>query len=127
MPADKSQKTEAPTPRRIKEAREKGQVAKSPDLSAWAGMLGAVVLLQVCVTRGASAMRGVLEDMGLAIAHPSQAGAMKFATDAAWKSAGIVAPMLARHDADRRRRRRSARSGCIRRSRSSSPTSAAST
>ena len=42
MPPDKSQKTEAPTQRRLKEARDKGQVAKSPDLSAWAGMLGAV-------------------------------------------------------------------------------------
>jgi flagellar biosynthesis protein FlhB len=94
VPADKSQKTEAPTPRRLKEAREKGQVAKSQDLSAWAGMLGAVVLLQVSITRGASSMRGVLHDMGRAIAHPDQASAMKFAVDAASKSAGIVVPML---------------------------------
>lgn len=94
MPPDKSQKTEAPTPRRIKEAREKGQVAKSADLSAWAGMLAAVVLLQVTVAHGASAMRGILEDMGLAIAHPSQAGATKFACDAAWKAVGILVPML---------------------------------
>ena len=56
MPPDKSQKTEAPTPRRLKEAREKGQVAKSADLSAWAGMLGAVVLLQVTVSRAATSL-----------------------------------------------------------------------
>ena len=92
--SDKSQKTEAPTPRRLKEARERGQVAKSPDLSAWAGMLVAVVLLQIVVTRGASTMRAVLYDMGQAIANPTQAGAMKFAADAAWKSVGVVAPML---------------------------------
>ena len=39
-------------------------------------------------------MRAVLQDMGLAIAHPSQPGAMKFATSAAWKAAGVLAPML---------------------------------
>ena len=44
MAADTSQKTEAPTPRRLKEGREKGQIAKSPDLSTWAGMLAAVAL-----------------------------------------------------------------------------------
>jgi flagellar biosynthesis protein FlhB len=94
VPPDKSQKTEQPTPRRIKEAREKGQVAKSADLSAWAGMLAAVILLQVTISRGATAMTSVIHDMGLAIAHPSQASAMQFATDAFWKSAGILAPML---------------------------------
>jgi len=57
-------------------------------------MLAAVVLIQVCVTRGATSMRGVLEDMGVAIAHPDQAGAMKFATGAARKGAGIIAPLL---------------------------------
>jgi flagellar biosynthetic protein FlhB len=92
--SDTSQKTEAPTPRRLKEGREKGQIAKSQDLSAWAGMLAAVVLIQVCVTRGASSMRAVLEDMGQAIAHPDQGGATKFAADAAWKGAGVVLPML---------------------------------
>jgi flagellar biosynthesis protein FlhB len=94
MAGDKSQKTEAPTPRRIKEGREKGQVAKSQDLSTWAAMLATIVLLQMTVARGASSMRAVLEDMRLAIAHPNQAGAMKFAADAAWKSVGVLTPML---------------------------------
>jgi flagellar biosynthesis protein FlhB len=92
--ADSSQKTEAPTPRRLKEGREKGQIAKSQDLSTWAAMLVSVVLLQICIKRGASSMSAVLQDMGQAIAHPDQAGAMKFATAAAWKGAGVVIPML---------------------------------
>ncbi len=37
MPQDSGEKTEAPTPRRLQEAREKGQVAKSMDLSAAIG------------------------------------------------------------------------------------------
>jgi len=38
MPADTGDKTEAPTPRRLQEARERGQVAKSMDLSAAIGL-----------------------------------------------------------------------------------------
>jgi flagellar biosynthetic protein FlhB len=91
---DKSQKTEAPTPRKIKEAREKGQVAKSQDLSTWAAMLATIVLLQMTVTRGAKAMTAVLQEMRLVIAHPDPSSAMKFAGASALKAAGVVAPML---------------------------------
>ncbi len=45
MPADSGDKTEAPTPRRLQEAREKGQVAKSQDLSAAVGLLMGLILL----------------------------------------------------------------------------------
>src|SRR4051794_9466486 len=94
MPPDKSQKTEAPTQKRIKEAREKGQVAKSADLQAWAGMLAAVVLLQVTVSRAGPAMRGVLEDMSMVIAHPSQEAAMQFTGNASLTAIGVLLPML---------------------------------
>jgi flagellar biosynthetic protein FlhB len=94
MAEDKSQKTEAPTPRKIKEGREKGQVAKSQDLSTWGAMLATIVLLQVTIHRGATSMRSVIEDMGLAISHPNQGAATKFAAAAAGKAVGIVAPML---------------------------------
>jgi flagellar biosynthetic protein FlhB len=94
MAADTSQKTEAPTPRRIKEAREKGQVAKSQDLSTWVGMLATIVLLQMTVTRGASAMRSTLEEMGVVIAKPSVPAAMRFTVTSSWKAVGVVTPML---------------------------------
>lgn len=42
---DMGDKTEAPTPRRRQEARERGQVPKSTDLTAAIAMLGAMVLL----------------------------------------------------------------------------------
>lgn len=45
MPADTGDKTEAPTPRRLQEAREKGQVARSMDLSAAIGLLAGMLLL----------------------------------------------------------------------------------
>ena len=47
MPADSGDKTEAPTPRRIQDAREKGQVAKSTDLSAAVGLLAGLILLNI--------------------------------------------------------------------------------
>ncbi|MCP4707529.1 MAG: flagellar biosynthesis protein FlhB [Planctomycetes bacterium] len=45
MPPDTGEKTEAPTPRRMQEAREKGQVARSMDLSAAFGLLAGLLLL----------------------------------------------------------------------------------
>jgi len=45
--SDMGEKTEAPTPRRREEAREKGQVAKSSDLCAAITLLGAMILLQL--------------------------------------------------------------------------------
>lgn len=45
MASETGEKTEAPTPRRLQEAREKGQVAKSQDLTAAAGLLVGLVLL----------------------------------------------------------------------------------
>ena len=47
MPADAGEKTEAPTQRRLQEAREKGQVAKSADLSAAVGLLAGLMLLNL--------------------------------------------------------------------------------
>jgi flagellar biosynthetic protein FlhB len=45
MAEDNGDKTEAPTPRRLKEARDAGQVAKSQDLTTASLMLAAVMLL----------------------------------------------------------------------------------
>jgi flagellar biosynthetic protein FlhB len=94
--ADKpaAEKTEKPTPKRLREARERGQVARSADLSAWAGILATVILLQVTLHRGQSAMTDVLHQMGKAIAEPQVGTASSFAAYAFMKGAGVVAPML---------------------------------
>lgn len=46
-PEDVGEKTEAPTERRRQQARSRGQVAKSVDLSAAAALLGGMVLLNI--------------------------------------------------------------------------------
>jgi len=91
---DSSDKTEKPTPKRLREAREKGQIAKTPDLSTWVAMLATTVLLQMTFQRAASVMPDVLRDMGAVIAHPDEGAANHFAAGAMWKTVGVVAPML---------------------------------
>jgi flagellar biosynthetic protein FlhB len=91
---DSSDKTEKPTPKRLREAREKGQVAKTPDLATWIGMLATTVLLQMTFQRGATVLPDILQGMALVIAKPDLGAATRFATAAMWKTAGVVAPML---------------------------------
>jgi flagellar biosynthesis protein FlhB len=66
VPEDLGEKTEAPTSRRLEEAREKGQVAKSQDLAGAVDLLAAVILLAVfggVVARSmTSILRRVLQD-----------------------------------------------------------------
>ncbi len=45
MPDTGGEKSEAPTPRRLQESREQGQVARSQDLAAAVALLGAMILL----------------------------------------------------------------------------------
>ncbi len=35
------EKTEKPTPQKLKKARDEGQIGKTPDLGAWAGIAAA--------------------------------------------------------------------------------------
>jgi len=91
---DSSDKTEKPTPKRLREAREKGQIAKTPDLATWVAMLSTTVLLQITFNRGAVALPQILHDMGLVIAHPDPGAANRFAANAMWQTASVVAPML---------------------------------
>ncbi len=91
---DSSDKTEKPTPKRLKEGREKGQIAKTPDLSTWVGMLATSTLLQISYQRGVVVLPGILRQMGVVIADPDLSAANKFAAASMWKTVGVVAPML---------------------------------
>jgi flagellar biosynthetic protein FlhB len=56
-------KTEAPTPRRRQEARDSGQVARSPDLSAAALLIGILILIRCFGSAIISAMKLVVAEM----------------------------------------------------------------
>lgn len=56
----KDEKTEKPTPKKIKEARKEGQVARTPELGAWTAMLGAGLLLHALVGWGADSLTALM-------------------------------------------------------------------
>src|SRR3954452_24064118 len=92
--ADRSQKTEKPTPKRLREAREKGQVARSPDLTAWTAMLVTTQLLKSTVSRGTGTFTKMFESMSRAASTPDPASATRFAADAGKNAAILIAPFL---------------------------------
>src|SRR4051794_677994 len=94
MAGDRSQKTEKPTPKRLREAREKGQVARSPDLTAWVAMLVTSQMLKVTVSHGAATFSKMFDSMGRAIASPDTGGASRFAAEAGKNAAMLIAPFL---------------------------------
>jgi flagellar biosynthetic protein FlhB len=49
--SDKGDRTEAPTPKRKKQARDDGRIARSPDVAAWAGVLVATFVLPGALAR----------------------------------------------------------------------------
>ena len=56
-------KTEAPTPKRRQEAREQGNIARSPDLTAALVLLGALLLVQWQGPSLVAALRGIAEQV----------------------------------------------------------------
>lgn len=68
MAESAGEKTEAPTPRRLSEARDNGNIARSTDLTAAATLLAGVLLLNVLGVRLLDAMRLTVESM---LRHPS--------------------------------------------------------
>jgi flagellar biosynthesis protein FlhB len=74
--ADKSQRTEQPTPKHRKETREKGKVARSPEIGPWASLLAVAVLLPRLAGMAASRVDSYFRTVVDAISHPSTAEAM---------------------------------------------------
>ena len=61
--AGSGDKTEAPTPKRRRDARRKGQIAKSQDLSAWTSVLIGLYLVPMTVGRVTDAVRTALDSI----------------------------------------------------------------
>lgn len=53
-------RTEKPTPRRLKEARREGRIARTQDFGAWAGVLVASVVIPITIRHTADAARALL-------------------------------------------------------------------
>src|SRR3954468_3349091 len=68
MPEDMGDRTEAPTPRRRMEAREQGNIARSPDIVAAALLLGVMYTLH---TTGPGLVRALKALMTEVLSHES--------------------------------------------------------
>lgn len=89
------EKTEAPTPKRKREARKKGQIPKSPEITMWAQVLVASLVLKLTMSKGASEMSSLLGRLGEAISGADMSVALGLFGDAAMGGAMIVAPLAA--------------------------------
>lgn len=79
---DDSQKTEEPTSRRLSEARKKGQIAQSKEVTNFASLLGMTfmvgILAPFMMLRLFSALSGVVEHAGVVQINPGTTGTILF-------------------------------------------------
>ncbi len=90
-----AQRTEAPTPKRRKEARGKGQIARTPELTAWSGLFVATFVMKAAVGKGVETTTWMASRMREVIAEPDPATALGFLGDTIWRFAVVIAPLLA--------------------------------
>jgi len=91
---DKHSKTEKPTGRRKKEARSKGQVAKSQDLGIWAIVLVASFVLPYVFKSGYRGEQSLFAQVATVIANPDQASALALFQHGLATFLKTIAPLL---------------------------------
>jgi flagellar biosynthesis protein FlhB len=64
------EKTEKPTPQRLKKARKDGQIPRTPELGTWVGVAAASVLLPMLVGRSFTAVEQLFVHVGAVAKHP---------------------------------------------------------
>jgi flagellar biosynthetic protein FlhB len=90
---DKSQRTEKPTPKRKKEARKKGQVARSPELVAWATLLLASVLVQTTIKLASEHLRELFTEVSASIQNPTPQRALEVLGNGLSSVLTIITPL----------------------------------
>ena len=73
---DRWARTEPPTEKRKKKAREDGQVARSPDVGAWAAMLAGSLLAPFILSEARVRVLGITSNVIRVASHPTSAGAL---------------------------------------------------
>ncbi len=92
--ADKSQKTEKPTGKRRKQAKQDGNIARTPDLSAWLTVLVVLVLVSAAVGHLRDVFNQLIGAIQETVLVPDVAtfkNILGLATSGAW---GVLAPIL---------------------------------
>ena len=90
---DRSDKTEKPTARKIKQAKRDGQVARSPDVGNWLGLLVAVYLLRLTVQHTVELSDLLFRRLGDVIQDPEPAAMLQLLGTGILRGALAVAPL----------------------------------
>lgn len=90
---DKSQKTEKATPKKVKDARREGQVAKSVEVASWTGTFAMTLLLPWTFGRGAELLERVMDRVRQLVVEPDLPLALGLWADALRGALLVVAPL----------------------------------
>ena len=88
-------KTEKPTPKRKKDARKKGQIPKSPDVSAWLIMLAGTVVIPDLFRSASTKLTTLMSSSTSVMANPSPAGALLIMQKGLGDVVALVLPVVA--------------------------------
>ena len=89
------EKTEAPTPKKLKDARKEGQVGRSNDLGAWLGVAAAAMVLPWVLAQGKDACLRMLARVQDVVETPEPAIARLALSEGLKDLAMVIAPLAA--------------------------------
>lgn len=90
---DKHARTEPPTPKRKKEARDRGQVSRSPDVAAWMAVLVGSYLLTWVFNNTEHRVLGVFAQAANVMSRPTAGGAFAVLTSGLRVVVVVIVPM----------------------------------
>lgn len=93
--SDAQERTEQATEKRMKEARSKGRLSKSTDLTAWVGVGAAAVMLPFTLQAGSTAALDQLFSVRSVIESPDPAKALAALGDGLGSIMATIGPLLA--------------------------------
>lgn len=93
MAGPSGEKTEKPTPKRRKESRGKGQIARTQDLSAWASVLAMTFIIPMVLRAGLEQCRQMLASMTIVL-DGGEGMMMHFVGDAVVRGGMVMAPLV---------------------------------
>ena len=87
------EKTEQPTPQKLKKAKQEGQIGRTQDIGAWVGMLAATIVLPRTLSKTMDHSREMLAKVPDVIADPDPQVAMGILKDGLMSAAWAVLPL----------------------------------
>lgn len=87
------EKTEKPTPKKLKEARDEGNIPFSRDVAAWLSTAAGALTIPYTVEAGETLMRRTLGRLDAVAAHPEPGRALSVLTDTFAGVPGVLGPL----------------------------------